>query len=154
MNEKRTPRPPFLLLPMLVMLALSILAGMPGRNGYEVSDRVMKELFEQEQVKVVSIDGNLLRMELHEPYIAEEGESYERVYHELYDFQFFYDTLHELVEAQVAAGIIDPVKVTRTTLQNATSVAGTFLTTEAVVADKPEPEPPVNPAAAGGMGMM
>ena len=54
----------------------------------------------------------------------------------------------------VAAGIIDPVKVTRTTLQNATSVAGTFLTTEAVVADKPEPEAPVNPAAAGGMGMM
>jgi len=50
----------------------------------------------------------------------------------------------------VEAGIIDPVKVTRTTLQNATSVAGTLLTTEAVVADLPEPEPA---AAGGGAGM-
>ena len=39
----------------------------------------------------------------------------------------------------VAAGIIDPVKVTRSALQNAASIAGLFLTTEAVVADKPEP---------------
>ncbi|MBO6158609.1 MAG: chaperonin GroEL [Firmicutes bacterium] len=54
----------------------------------------------------------------------------------------------------VDAGIIDPVKVTRTTLQNATSVAGTLLTTEAVVADKPEPEPAPAPGAGAGMGMM
>ncbi len=54
----------------------------------------------------------------------------------------------------VDAGIIDPVKVTRTTLQNATSVAGTLLTTEAVVADKPEPEPAPAPAGGPGMGMM
>ena len=65
-----------------------------------------------------------------------------------------YNALTDEYVDMVAAGIIDPVKVTRTTLQNATSVAGTFLTTEAVVADKPEPEAPVNPAAAGGMGMM
>ncbi|MCS6711435.1 chaperonin GroEL [Brachybacterium sp. EF45031] len=45
------------------------------------------------------------------------------------------------------AGIIDPVKVTRSALQNAASIAGLFLTTEAVVADKPEPKAP----AAGGM---
>jgi chaperonin GroEL len=37
-----------------------------------------------------------------------------------------------------AAGIIDPAKVTRSALQNAASIAGLFLTTEAVVADKPE----------------
>ena len=54
----------------------------------------------------------------------------------------------------VDAGIIDPVKVTRTTLQNATSVAGTMLTTEAVVADKPEPEPAPAAGGAPGMGMM
>ena len=56
----------------------------------------------------------------------------------------------------VDIGIIDPVKVTRTALQNATSVASTLLTTESVVADKPEPEAPA-PAAGGpgaGMGMM
>ena len=65
-----------------------------------------------------------------------------------------YNALTDEYVDMVAAGIIDPVKVTRTTLQNATSVAGTFLTTEAVVADKPEPEAPANPAAGGGMGMM
>ncbi|MBQ7059163.1 MAG: chaperonin GroEL [Firmicutes bacterium] len=54
----------------------------------------------------------------------------------------------------VEAGIIDPFKVTRTTLQNATSVAGTMLTTESVVADKPEPEPAAPAGGAPGMGMM
>ena len=47
----------------------------------------------------------------------------------------------------LAAGINDPVKVTRSALQNAASIAGLFLTTEAVVADKPEK------AAAGAEGM-
>ena len=66
-----------------------------------------------------------------------------------------YNALTDEYVDMVGAGIIDPVKVTRTTLQNATSVAGSFLTTESVVADKPEPEAPVNPAGgAGGMGMM
>ena len=50
----------------------------------------------------------------------------------------------------LAAGINDPVKVTRSALQNAASIAGLFLTTEAVVADKPEP---AAPAAAQGGGM-
>ena len=39
----------------------------------------------------------------------------------------------------IEAGIVDPTKVTRSALQNAASVAAMFLTTEAVVADKPEP---------------
>jgi len=55
-------------------------------------------------------------------------------------------------EDLVAAGIIDPVKVTRSALQNAASIAGLFLTTEAVVADKPEPEAPA--AGGGDMGGM
>ncbi|MEY4434172.1 MAG: molecular chaperone GroEL [Actinomycetota bacterium] len=49
------------------------------------------------------------------------------------------------------AGINDPVKVTRSALQNAASIAGLFLTTEAVVAEKPEPAAPAAPAAGGGM---
>ncbi|MBR2264563.1 MAG: chaperonin GroEL [Firmicutes bacterium] len=53
----------------------------------------------------------------------------------------------------VEAGIIDPVKVTRSALQNAASVASTLLTTESAVADIPAPEPAV-PAANPGMGMM
>lgn len=48
----------------------------------------------------------------------------------------------------VAAGIIDPAKVTRSALQNAASIAALFLTTEAVIADKPEKAP-----AAGAPGM-
>ena len=51
-------------------------------------------------------------------------------------------------------GISDPVKVTRSALQNAASIAGMFLTTEAVVADKPEPPAPVAAPADGGMGGM
>ena len=47
------------------------------------------------------------------------------------------------------AGINDPVKVTRSALQNAASIAGLFLTTEAVVADKPEPAAPVAPQGGG-----
>ena len=48
----------------------------------------------------------------------------------------------------VAAGVIDPTKVTRTALQNAASIAGLMLTTEAMVADKPD-----EGGAAGGMPM-
>ncbi|MEU6022252.1 chaperonin GroEL [Micromonospora sp. NPDC048871] len=52
----------------------------------------------------------------------------------------------------LAAGIIDPAKVTRSALQNAASIAALFLTTEAVVADKPE-KTPAAPAAPGGGDM-
>ncbi|MBP1903533.1 chaperonin GroEL [Paenibacillus turicensis] len=53
----------------------------------------------------------------------------------------------------IEAGIVDPAKVTRSALQHAASVAGLFLTTEAVIADKPEPEKPGMPDM-GGMGGM
>lgn len=52
------------------------------------------------------------------------------------------------------AGIVDPAKVTRSALQNAASVAAMFLTTEAVIADKPEKEKPGMPGGMGGMDMM
>ncbi|HSO70517.1 MAG TPA: chaperonin GroEL [Arachnia sp.] len=54
----------------------------------------------------------------------------------------------------VAAGIIDPAKVTRSALQNAASIAALFLTTEAVVADKPEKAPAMGGDPSGGMGGM
>lgn len=54
----------------------------------------------------------------------------------------------------VEAGIIDPVKVTRSALQNAASVASLILTTEAVVANKPEPAAPALPAGMDPMGGM
>ena len=57
-------------------------------------------------------------------------------------------------EDLMAAGIADPVKVTRSALQNAASIAGLFLTTEAVVANKPEPAGAATPGADGMGGMM
>jgi chaperonin GroEL len=52
------------------------------------------------------------------------------------------------------AGVVDAAKVTRSALQNAASIAGLFLTTEAVVADKPEKAMPAMPGGGGGMGDM
>ena len=55
----------------------------------------------------------------------------------------------------IAAGIVDPTKVTRSALQNAASIAATLLTTESLVADKPQPAAPAAPAPdMGGMGGM
>lgn len=65
-----------------------------------------------------------------------------------------YDALHDQYVNMVSEGILDPVKVTRTALQNATSISSTYLTTEAVVADKDDPmAAPAGGAGMGGMGM-
>ena len=64
-----------------------------------------------------------------------------------------FDALKEEYVNMVEAGILDPAKVTRSALQNATSVASTLLTTESVVATIKEPVPPM-PAGAPGMGGM
>ncbi|NLB51126.1 MAG: chaperonin GroEL [Clostridiaceae bacterium] len=63
-----------------------------------------------------------------------------------------FDVLQERYTDMVGAGIVDPAKVTRSALQNAASIASILLTTEAVVANIPEPEPPM--PAGGGMGGM
>ncbi|MDE6602907.1 MAG: chaperonin GroEL [Lachnospiraceae bacterium] len=65
-----------------------------------------------------------------------------------------FDALTEEYVDMVKAGILDPAKVTRSALQNATSVASTLLTTESVVANIKEPEPAMPAGAGGGMGMM
>lgn len=63
-----------------------------------------------------------------------------------------FNALKEEYVDMVKAGIVDPAKVTRTALQNAASIAALVLTTETLVADKPEPEPaPAAPAAPAGM---
>ncbi len=62
-----------------------------------------------------------------------------------------YDAANNKVVDMVQAGIVDPAKVTRSTLQNAASIAAMLLTTEALVADKPEKK---DAAPAGGMGGM
>ena len=62
-----------------------------------------------------------------------------------------FNALKEEYVDMVKAGIVDPAKVTRTALQNAASIAALVLTTETLVADKPEPAPAA-PAASAGMG--
>ena len=54
----------------------------------------------------------------------------------------------------IKAGIVDPAKVTRAALQNAASIAAMVLTTECLVADKPQPPGPAMPGGGGGMGGM
>ena len=57
-------------------------------------------------------------------------------------------------EDLLAAGVIDPTKVTRYAIQNAASVAGLLITTEAMIAEKPKKEAPMPPMGGGGMGGM
>lgn len=69
------------------------------------------------------------------------------------DTEVGFDALNEKYVNMIEAGIVDPTKVTRSALQNAASIAGVFLTTEAAVADIPSEEP--MPGMGGGMpGMM
>ena len=67
---------------------------------------------------------------------------------------FGFDALNETYVNMIDAGILDPAKVTRSALQNATSVASTLLTTESVVASIKEHTPAMPAGGAGGMGMM
>lgn len=62
-----------------------------------------------------------------------------------------FDALNEVYVDMMESGIVDPAKVTRSALQNAASIASILLTTEAVVADIPEPEPAMPAGGPGGM---
>jgi chaperonin GroEL len=63
-----------------------------------------------------------------------------------------YNALTGEYQDMVSAGVIDPTKVTRSALQNAASIAGMLLTTEAVVTDLPKKDEPAMPPMGGGMG--
>ena len=65
-----------------------------------------------------------------------------------------FDAYKEVYCDMIGAGIVDPAKVTRSALENAASVSSMVLTTEALVADKPEPPAPAAPAGMGGMDSM
>ena len=65
-----------------------------------------------------------------------------------------FDAYKEVYCDMIGAGIVDPAKVTRSALENAASVSSMVLTTEALVADKPEPPAPAAPAGMGGMDGM
>jgi len=67
---------------------------------------------------------------------------------------FGFNARTEKYENLLKAGVIDPMKVTRIALENAASIAGMLLTTECVLVDEPEPEPPMPAGGAPGMGGM
>lgn len=71
------------------------------------------------------------------------------------DPNYGYDAATDEYKDLVKAGIIDPTKVERSALENAISVAGMFLTTEALIVDTPKKEEPQMPPGGGmgGMGM-
>ena len=66
---------------------------------------------------------------------------------------FGFNARTEEYEPLVSAGVIDPTKVVRAALENASSVSGLLLTTETVVADRPEKTPPAEGPGHGGGGM-
>jgi chaperonin GroEL len=101
---------------------------------------------------------NIVRRALEEPIRqitqnagAEGSIVVERV-REKNDLNWGYNAATDEYENLVKAGVIDPTKVTRTALQNAASISGLLLTTEAVVVDKPEENAGGPPMPGGGMG--
>jgi len=70
------------------------------------------------------------------------------------DYAYGFDAQNGTYGDLFKAGIIDPTKVVRTALQDAASVAGLMITTEAAIAEKPEPKTPAMPGGPGGMGGM
>ena len=70
------------------------------------------------------------------------------------DPSYGYDAQNGVFVDMFKAGIIDPTKVVRTALQDAASVAGLLITTEALIADKPEPKGGPSMPPGGGMGGM
>jgi len=70
------------------------------------------------------------------------------------DTNFGYNAFTDTYEDLVAAGVIDPTKVTRTALQNAASIAGLLLTTEATIVERKEEKQSAGAPGGGGMGGM
>jgi chaperonin GroEL len=119
--------------------AIESLAGQQGINPDETTGIAIVRKALEEPVRIITanagIDGSIVIQKI------KEGTG---------DFGFNART--EVYENLFAAGVIDTTKVTRVALENAASIAGMLLTTECVVADKPEPKSAA-PAMGGGPGM-
>jgi chaperonin GroEL len=102
------------------------------------------------------IGAQIVRRALEEPLrqivgnAGEEGAVVVGKIHESKDDHYGYNAQSGVFEDLVAAGVIDPTKVTRTALQNAASIAGLMLTTEAMVSEIPEPKSAPAPGGHGG----
>ena len=120
-----------------------------------------------EGLKLASADqqvgANLIKRAIEEPLrwisqnAGKEGSIIVQQVKDSKDVEFGYNAATETFENLVAAGVIDPTKVVRTALQNASSIASLLLTTEALVSEIPEEKPAApagGPGGPGGMGGM
>ncbi len=120
--------------------AIEKLEGFEGENDDETTGIGIVRRALEEPLRIIAenagVDGSVAVMKVR------EGKA---------DFGF--NAQKEIYENLLKAGVIDPTKVVRIALENAASIAGMLLTTECVVVDEPEPEPPM-PAGGPGMGGM
>ena len=120
--------------------AISVLEGLKGENEDETTGiEIVKRAIEEPLRQIVNNAGKEGAVVVQK---VKEGKG-----------AFGYNARTDVYEDLCEAGVVDPAKVTRIALENAASIAGMFLTTECVVADKKEetPAPPMNPGM-GGMG--
>ena len=123
--------------------AISVLEGLKGENEDETTGiEIVKRAIEEPLRQIVNNAGKEGAVVVQK---VKEGKG-----------AFGYNARTDVYEDLCEAGVVDPAKVTRIALENAASIAGMFLTTECVVADKKEetPTPPMNPGMGGMGGMM
>jgi chaperonin GroEL len=122
------------------MRAIEKLEGFEGDNDDETTGIAIVRRALEEPLRIIAenagVDGSVAAQKV------KEGKA---------DFGFNART--DIYENLLKAGVIDPTKVARIALENAASISGMLLTTECVLVDEPEPEPPM-PAGGGGMGGM
>ena len=127
----------------LLIFVLESLEGLKGENEDETTGiEIIKRAIEEPLRQIVANAGKEGAVIVQK---VKEGKG-----------DFGYNARTDKFENLCASGVIDPAKVTRVALENAASIAGMFLTTECVVAEKKEETPaaPVNPNMGGGMGGM
>ena len=122
--------------------AQSVLAKIRGTEDEKIGVDIVRRAIE-EPIRAIAINAGVEGSIV----LAKVKESKEK--------NFGYNAGTDTYEDLVKAGVIDPTKVTRTALQNAASIAGLLLTTEAVIVEKKEDKPaPAMPGGGGGMGGM
>ena len=124
--------------------AISALEGLKGENEDETTGiEIVKRAIEEPLRQIVANAGKEGAVVVQK---VKEGTG-----------DYGYNARKDIYENMYAAGVIDPAKVKRVALENAASIAGMFLTTECVIAEKKEDAPampPMNPGMGGGMGGM
>ena len=121
--------------------AVNSLEGMKGENDDQTTGiQIVKRAIEEPLRQIVANAGGEGSVVVNK---VKEGEG-----------AFGYNARDDRYEDMLAAGIIDPTKVSRVALENAASIASMFLTTECVLAEKKEDNPLPSMPAGGGMGMM